>query len=173
MISSAKVACGALLALAMLGGCDGAPDAETPEVAASQTPPAGPSAAASSLPPLDFAALQDRDDPEQLLGFYAEAIRRGDWEAASLAWSTDAEVTPGTLEKAYGGDTPPQVSLGKGDIEGTAGSLNYEAPVVVTFSDGRPELRGTIVLRRVNDVPGASDEQLNWRIERSTALRPG
>ena len=55
-------------------------------------------------------------------------------------------------------------------MEGAAGSLYYEAPLVIDFADGRASRRGTIVLRRVNDVPGASAEQLTWRIERSSTL---
>ena len=59
------------------------------------------------------------------------------------------------------------VAVGKGDVTATAGSQFYEAPVVVDFAGRRPPLRGSIVLRRVNDMPGASTEQLYWRIERS------
>jgi membrane-bound inhibitor of C-type lysozyme len=56
-----------------------------------------------------------------------------------------------------------------GRIEGAAGSLYVEVPVVIY---GRlkagPELHqsGKAVLRRVNDVPGATPEQRRWRIER-------
>jgi hypothetical protein len=32
-------------------------------------------------------------------------------------------------------------------------------------------LKGDVVLRRVNDVPGATEEQLRWHIE-STTLTP-
>jgi len=119
---------------------------------------------------LDMGALGERRDPERLLRFYVSAIRVGDWTDAARAWSLDAEMTPAKLEAEFGGQAGPRLAVGKGDMEGAAGSLYYEAPLVVDFGDGRPSKRGTIVLRRVNDVPGASGEQLNWRIERTSTL---
>lgn len=54
-----------------------------------------------------------------------------------------------------------------GEIEGAAGSLYVEVPVVVygRYRDGR-ELHqsGKATLRRVNDVPGSTPEQRSWRI---------
>lgn len=143
---------------------------DTAEVAA--VPSADASAAASSAlaANLDMAALKERRDPERLLRFYTNAIRIGDWVDAARAWSLDAQMTPNKLEKEFGGDAGPKIAVGKGDMAGAAGSLYYEAPILIDFADGRPSRRGTIVLRRVNDVPGASEEQLNWRIERTSTL---
>jgi membrane-bound inhibitor of C-type lysozyme len=54
-----------------------------------------------------------------------------------------------------------------GPIEGAAGSLYVEVPVVVygRLASGK-EFRqsGRAILRRVNNVPGATEEQLRWRI---------
>lgn len=119
---------------------------------------------------LDIGALDERRDPERLLRYYVSAIRQGDWASASRAWSLDAQMTPEKLEAEFGGQAGPKLAVGKGDVEGAAGSLYYEAPLVVDFGDGRPSKRGTIVLRRVNDVPGASTVQLTWRIERTSTL---
>ena len=119
---------------------------------------------------LDMAALTERRDPERLLRYYTNALRVGDWIHAAQAWSLDAQMTPEKLKGEFGGQASPKIALGKGDVEGAAGSLYYEAPLVIDFADGRPSRRGTIVLRRVNDVPGASEEQLNWRIERTSTL---
>ncbi|WP_232496191.1 hypothetical protein [Novosphingobium kaempferiae] len=119
---------------------------------------------------LDAGALTERRDPERLLRYYVSAVRAGDWSAAADAWSLDAQMTPAKLEQQLGSQKGPRLAIGKGDMEGAAGSLYYEAPIVVDFGDGRPSKRGTIVLRRVNDVPGASDNQLNWRIERTSTL---
>lgn len=126
--------------------------------------------AASAVAGLDSRALTERRDPERLLRYYTNAIRVGDWAAAARAWSLDAQMTPEKLEAEFGGQAGPKLAVGKGDVEGAAGSLYYEAPLVVDFADGRPSKRGTIVLRRVNDVPGASEEQLYWRIERTSTL---
>ena len=61
-----------------------------------------------------------------------------------------------------------------GQIEGAAGSLFVEVPVVVygTMKTGEPvNLKGKVRLRRVNDVPGATADQLSWHIA-ETALKP-
>ena len=63
------------------------------------------------------------------------------------------------------------IGVGEGAVEGAAGSLYYEVPV--TFTGERKtgaavERKGTIVVRRVNDVEGATPEQLRWHIESST-----
>jgi hypothetical protein len=63
------------------------------------------------------------------------------------------------------------VIIGKGEQQGAAGSSFYEVPVTVTgvTRAGKPyRLSGRLTLRRANDVPGASAEQLRWHIERST-----
>jgi membrane-bound inhibitor of C-type lysozyme len=58
---------------------------------------------------------------------------------------------------------------GPGAVEGAAGSLYVEVPVVIygRYADGR-ELHesGKATLRRANDVPGSSAEQRTWRIAR-------
>lgn len=130
----------------------------------------GTGAAMAIADALDAGALADREDPERLLRFYTNALRIGDWNAAARAWSLDAQMTPQKLEREFGGAAGPKVAVGKGDTESAAGTLFYQAPVVVDFADGRPSLRGTIVLSRVNDAAGATQEQLNWRIDRSSLL---
>lgn len=166
-------------ALLALSGCDnaGAPGPE-PKPSSSAVPAPDATADASAAPELtraaaaeealDFAALTERDEPVRLLRFYANALRQGQWRMAALAWDSDAHVTAEVLQKAYQRDVAPELALGKGTSEGAAGSLFYEAPVVLNFGAGSESLRGTITLRRANDVPGASEEELCWRIERST-----
>jgi len=61
------------------------------------------------------------------------------------------------------------VAVGDGSMEGAAGSAYYTAPVAITASDsqGRPvRYEGHAVLRRVNDIPGATSEQLRWHLDR-------
>jgi len=169
----------AIPALLMLAGCKGdpAPAASlAASDAASSVPDSDPAVDASEAPPavtspaLDTGALTERRDPERLLRYYSNAIRAGDWASAAKAWSLDAQMTPEKLANEFGDHAGPKLAVGKGDSEGAAGTLYYEAPVVIDFGDGRASKRGTIVLSRVNDVPGASEEQLNWRIERTSTL---
>jgi membrane-bound inhibitor of C-type lysozyme len=56
-----------------------------------------------------------------------------------------------------------------GAIEGAAGSLYVEVPVVLygrLKSGAELHRSGKAILRRVNDVPGSTAEQRRWRIER-------
>ena len=62
-----------------------------------------------------------------------------------------------------------------GEIEGAAGSLYVEIPVAIygRRTNGQEfRQRGAITLRRVNNVPGATEAQLRWHIERSSVEPP-
>jgi hypothetical protein len=57
-----------------------------------------------------------------------------------------------------------------GEIEGAAGSLYVEVPVVVygRLKTGREvHMKGPLTLSRVNDVPGSTAEQRKWHIRQS------
>jgi hypothetical protein len=61
------------------------------------------------------------------------------------------------------------VAVPGGEMEGAAGSSYYTVPTTVTGTraDGsKAVLKGEVILRRVNDVPGATPAQLAWHIER-------
>ena len=58
---------------------------------------------------------------------------------------------------------------GAGPVEGAAGSLYVSFPVVLYgryATGGEYHRSGRATLRRVNNVPGATAEQLKWRIEK-------
>lgn len=60
------------------------------------------------------------------------------------------------------------VELPDGTMEGAAGSSYYSLDVTITApdKDGRPiRIEGPLVLRRVNDVPGSSEEARRWQFE--------
>ena len=63
--------------------------------------------------------------------------------------------------------TDISVAVGSGRMEGAAGSSYYTAPLDITATDtsGRPvRYDGEMILKRVNDVPGAAAEQLRWHV---------
>ena len=103
---------------------------------------------------------------------WAKAISLKDWDAAYAYWG-DHGARSGLSREAHAAQwaalTRPDLEIGKGTIEGAAGSSFYTVPVTVI--DGKRRIRGEVVLRRVNDVPGATDEQLRWHIVSST-LKP-
>ena len=166
----------AMVLLAFATGCNRqqsqpAPS-EAPSPAAtarpSPEPTASPSEAASeAAPALYTAALNDRKDPDRLLRYYAAALRARDWAAAAKAWGAGSGVTARTLKQSYDRADPPVLEVGKGEGDAGAGSLFYEAPATLRFGRDAPE-SGSLVLRRVNDVEGATADQLRWHIERST-----
>lgn len=67
------------------------------------------------------------------------------------------------------------VELGEpGRMEGAAGSIYIEIParVTATLDSGETQrLGGTVVLRRVNGVPGSTAEQRRWHVE-NVDLKP-
>ena len=107
---------------------------------------------------------------KSVLSAWANALEDRDFARAHAFWGEGAPS-----EDAYAAQFAEYrkivVSFGDGRVEGAAGSLYYEAPVNFTgiLANGTPIRRsGTIVLRRANDVPGATPEQLHWRIHRTS-----
>ena len=94
------------------------------------------------------------------------------WSAVRAYWG-DKGARSGVSNTAFAARwstlRAPRVTVGQGDQEGGAGSLYYTVPVTIT--DGNRVLQGEVVLRRVNDVSGASPEQLRWHID-TTTLTP-
>jgi hypothetical protein len=56
-----------------------------------------------------------------------------------------------------------------GGLEGAAGSMYVTVPVrfvpAASVSNPRPRM-GEVLMRRVNDVPGSTDAQRRWHIDR-------
>jgi hypothetical protein len=108
-----------------------------------------------------------------LLLEFAHAIEIGRFGGAS-AMLGDAGRTRWSerdFERMFAGLPKRSVTVSSGQIEGAAGSLYYTAPIVITGHDrdGRPvRFEGEAVLRRVNDVDGASPDQLRWHFDRLT-----
>lgn len=124
-------------------------------------------AATSPSPGLDLGALIERNNPTRVLDFYASAVAAGEWATAARAWGEDSGMTGEKLQAEYGGKGSVTLGIASGQADGAAGSLFYQAPVILRFGNGE-ERKGTITLRRVNDVEGASEEQLRWHIARSS-----
>jgi hypothetical protein len=55
-----------------------------------------------------------------------------------------------------------------GDQEGAAGSIYLSVPVQVSgrLNGDKTDRSMTVILRRVNDVPGSTDAQRHWHIDR-------
>ncbi len=112
-----------------------------------------------------------------VLSDWAHALEHRNWADAHAQWGhdgADSGLDPAAFAKAYEKYASITVTIGNGDVEGAAGSLYYEVPVTIggTLRNGRPfSLSGPVTLRRVNDVDGASAQQLAWHISQSD-LKP-
>ena len=123
--------------------------------------------------PLAPGAEKTEKGARNVLLSFARAIELKEFDQA---W---AMLSPGDRQKWSKADfTKLFADLGKitvavptGTMEGAAGSSYYTAPVTITANDadGRPvRIEGDAVLRRVNDVDGATPAQLRWHFDRVT-----
>lgn len=153
-----------------LAACDGreaalpAPATETPEQVAPAAPAPTPS---ETKPPPSPDGLAVSRDPRRVVLAWAKAMSLKDWEAAYSFWNEGGSRAGMSLDQfrtRWSKIENPQFDIAEGTTEGAAGSLYYTAPI--TFIDGTRRVQGEIVLRRANDVPGATAEQLRWHIER-------
>ena len=135
------------------GPDDGNPDLTPPRL----TPEAEHGVAGARNTLLSFArAIEQRE--------YGEA-----WALLSPADRQKWSMTDFAAMFADLGET--SVAIPEGTMEGAAGSTFYTAPVTITGNDreGRPvRIEGQAVLRRVNDVEGATPAQLRWHFETLT-----
>ena len=108
-------------------------------------------------------------DPAKVVVAWATAMSLMQWDSAYRYWGEQgvrSGLTAAQFAAKWGKLVNPEFELHSGTTEGAAGSSYYTAPIVLI--DGQRQVRGEIVLRRVNDVDGATPEQLRWHIERLT-----
>lgn len=115
----------------------------------------------------------------QVLQHYAALLEQGQLASARRLWS-DSGRASGLSEREFA------ESLGKyaevhaeigapGAMEGAAGSAYVDIPVRFygRLGSGAPfSSAGSATLRRVNDVPGSTEEQRRWRIYRIEVQPP-
>ena len=179
----------ALLSLLLTVGCEdngvGATQKKTdtaslPEKSTDSKVPApsiSPASTPTALTTLDPELLESRDC-KTVVSYYANALHAGLYVEAARVWGNDWGVSATTLEKRYSAAQQVIFKLGEISVEGGAGSLYCEAAAELKTSGNQPQT-GKITLRRVNDVPGATADQLRWHItdstfaERDAPLRDG
>lgn len=159
-----------------LAACDVGPEpatAPSPSTSTSTIPNAvAPEAVVDSAPDLSPPVLVPEAEngetgARNVLLSFARALELGEF---GQAYAMLGEVARGDLkmqdfEQQFADMGRLTVAVPDGEMSGGAGSLYYEVPTTVSATSGTP-LTGTIVLRRVNDVDGASPEQLRWHVDR-------
>ncbi|MEP7027030.1 MAG: hypothetical protein ABI960_00405 [Candidatus Eisenbacteria bacterium] len=142
---------GALAVAVLLAGCQ----------AHEGTPPTGPGADSTLV--------------RGVLRRYYAAIGAGDYRKAYALWGQQGEASRQSFDGFAAGfhkTAHTEVEFtGPVTLEGAAGSIFATVPVRVratTTAGADQEFVGTYDLRRVNDVPGATPEQLRWHLYGAT-----
>ena len=135
-------------------------------------PSALPVAEDLTAPTLVPEAEKGEKGARNILLEWARALERRDFARADAQWGAGAGEADSVAQ--FGDYQAITVGFGDGEVEGGAGSLYYEVPLTFTGKrklEATVSRQGTIVLRRVNDVDGATPAQLRWHISGIT-LKP-
>ena len=106
---------------------------------------------------------------------YFALLQAGKTTEADALWRDTSRAT--SFRAQFDALGHPQVEVdAPGGMEGAAGSSYVTVPVrfipPATAANPRPR-HGEVLLRRVNDVPGSTDEQRRWHIDRiDVAMTP-
>ena len=124
---------------------------------------------APGMPPPILTQQSERgvEGARNVLLSFARAIEQ---QQFNQAWAMLSPADQRKWSKAefaanFAGLEDITVAIPTGTTDGAAGSIYYTAPVTITATekDGRPiRMEGEAVLRRVNDVDGATPAQLRW-----------
>jgi hypothetical protein len=104
----------------------------------------------------------------QVVQHYGALIEQGRWVEAAKLWGDPANAVKFASQLKRNSEV--HLEIGKpGDSEGAAGSIYVTVPALFygklkTGADFRRS--AGIILRRVNDVPGSTEDQRHWHIER-------
>lgn len=167
----------------VLMGCSpaGQPEANA-TAAANVVEPAAPAIPVPEAPvaeaPIEEASAEAA---AQVVRDYYALLESGRYGEAWALWSDGgraSEMSREAFADSFAKYAGYHAEVGEpGRIEGAAGSLYVEVPVVITGrleSGGEVRMEGPVTLRRVNDVPGSKAEQRRWHIADSGVRpRPG
>jgi len=113
--------------------------------------------------PIDSKSAQGA---AQVLQSYFALLEAGKAHEAEALWS--GGKAPAEFSNRLARYREVHANIGApGDTEGAAGSIYVDVPVQIygRLKDGKEfSSRGTMTLRRVNDVPGSTVEQRQWHI---------
>ena len=149
---------------------------ETSNNAMVQTPltppaPGEPGGLADDRTPLPEGPIDPKSaqGAGQVLQQYFALLEAGKESQADKLWSGSG--APAEFSNRLAQYREIHANIGApGDPEGAAGSIYVDVPVQLygRLKDGKEfNARGTMTLRRVNDVPGSTEEQRRWHIYRA------
>jgi hypothetical protein len=145
--------------------------------------PSAPPAVENSAPAADATNSTNRTslpepkgpiDPKsaeaagQVVQHYGALIEQGRWTESWILWSNPDLAKQ--FDRSWRDDSEVHIEIGKpGETEGAAGSIYSTMPVVFygkTKAGASFRRSADVILRRVNDVPGSTEAQRRWHIER-------
>ena len=136
-------------------------------------PPGAPGGLADDRSPLAEGNTDPRSaqGAAQVVQHYFALIEARRYRDAFRLWSAggrSSRMTEDEFAASFNAYREYHAQIGApGPLEGAAGTIYVRVPVQVygRLANGRPFTRlVAVVLGRVNDVPGATAEQLRWRI---------
>jgi hypothetical protein len=155
-----------------VAACDQPPPAETAATEAPASLPPAPQISGGDIPAMTPPVLAPEAEKGEMgarniLLSFARALELGEFghAYAMLGEGARGSVSREAFAAGFADMGRLTVAIPEGEMTGGAGSLYYEAPIQVSGERGDP-LAGTAVVRRANDVPGASPEQLRWHFDR-------
>jgi hypothetical protein len=182
------IAAAALLSLA--SACQKAPDqaaqsneqnapapSEAAPAPAAPAPAEAPKSGTSAALPGDRSPLAEPNGPidpksaeaaGQAVQHYGALIEQGRWTESWKLWADPLAAKQ--FDRNWRNDSEVHMEVGKpGGMEGAAGSSYINVPVTFYGKSKAGESfrrTATVTLRRVNDVPGSTEAQRRWHIER-------
>jgi hypothetical protein len=171
MRRDAVLLCTAILAMC---ACGRKADQDKPTPEANESRPTSPATVqptenrTSPQEPNETVDAKSAEAASQVVRSYGALVEQGRWDEASALWGDRAGAAKFQSELAQFADVHLETG-NPGDLEGAAGSIYVAVPVILygDLKDGQPFRRSAdAILRRVNDVPGSTEAQRRWHIER-------
>lgn len=148
-----------------------APVATLPPAPQNTSSPTAPSAAPTTPTESTGSAELSEQAAVQVIRDYYRAIAHKDYQQAYSEWSNDGSASQQSFEQfkqGFANTVSTSVEVGEPSSSGgAAGSTYIEIPVTVTArtTDGTTQhFQGSYVLKRVNNVPGATAAQRQWHL---------
>lgn len=159
-----------------LAGCGGGGEAADNGIITRSEPASNP------VPPLTPPGPDGTDSPQaaaKVVQSYYALIEQGRYREAWALWSDGGRasgMSADAFAASFDGLADYHAAVGApGAAEGAAGSIYLTVPVRVygRLASGESfSMAGPVTLRRVNDVPGSTEEQRRWHIAQS-GVKPG
>ena len=131
-------------------------------------PGTGPDAKTPLAPVKPTVDPKSAEAAGRVLERYGALIEKGRWTESWKLWSSADSAR--LFDRNWCNDSEVHMEIGKpGDIEGAAGSIYSTVPLVFhgkTRAGAQFRREANAILRRVNDVPGSTEAQRRWHIER-------